>query len=116
MYLKFLGDFAHGEVKNAKNDYHRQIAQIVEKRCVAHLLQAAANDGASEQVRAGATGELYRLRSNYARQAQVGLANGDHYIYLSEMIEQYLNDPTSIKVAPAPALPDGSPIGCGGMH
>ena len=116
MYLKFLGEFAYSEVKGAKNDYHRQIAQIVEKRLVAHLLQAAANGGASEQARAGAMGELVRLRSVYAAQAQTGLANGDHYIYLSKMIEQYLNDPTSVKVAPAPTLPDGSPIGCGGMH
>ncbi|MFT5016881.1 MAG: hypothetical protein ACI92C_002611 [Neolewinella sp.] len=115
-YLKFLGNFTHGEVVNAKNDYHRQIAQIVEKRHVAHLLQAAANGGASEQVRAGAMGELFRMKATFTADAKVGLTNEDHYIYLFKMIEQYLNDPTSVKVATAPALPDGSPIGCGGMH
>jgi hypothetical protein len=115
-YLLFLGNFTHGEVANAKNDYHRQIAQIVEKRFVAHLLQAAANGGASEQVRAGAMGELVHIKNRVKELAKAGEINGDHYLYVSKEIKQYLSDPTSVKVAPAPALPDGSPIGCGELH
>jgi hypothetical protein len=61
-------------------------------------------------------GELFRMKATFTTDAKVGLTNEDHYIYLFKMIEQYLNDPTSVKVATAPALPDGSPIGCGGMH
>jgi len=41
--------------------------------------------------------------------------NGHRY-YLNQTIKQFLADPGSVEVSPAPALPDGSPIGCGGFH
>jgi hypothetical protein len=89
---------------------------MVEKRFVAHLIQLAAKKDISERVRAAAMAELYRigLETNVTDNFTNSL-NGHRY-YLNQTIKQFLADPGSVEVSPAPALPDGSPIGCGGLH
>lgn len=114
VYLREIGDAIRQATTG--NDYQQQIGQLVEKRYVAHLLQAAANEKASEQVRAGAMGELSRLRNMYDDLTNSTTAKGAHYLYLVTEIQQFMTDPSSVKVAPAMRLPDGSPIGCGGGH
>ena len=111
-FLRSIGKVINQNLGKAENKYQRQIAQIVEKRYVAHLLQAAANERASEQVRAATLGELTRLNNRYAKYDNSVVTNADHYIYLQTEINQFIADPSSVKVAPALKLPDGSPIGC----
>lgn len=110
-YLEKIGSQLSKNLAVAPNEYQRQIAQTVEKRFVAHLLQAAANEGAGEQVRAAAMSQLRLLVST-----KTGEKNAGHYAYLARQINQFFQDPGSVKITPAPALPDGSPIGCGEFH
>jgi len=90
---------------------------MVEKRFVAHLIQLAANKSISERVRASAMAEL---RRNEVRLANFNDAAYNsavaHRIYLVQTIKQFMADPGSVEITPAPKLPDGSPIGCGGTH
>jgi len=115
-YLQAIGTSLAGNVSGAKGNYHRQLAQVAEKRYVAHLLRVAADGSASEQVQAAALAELVRTRAMIDNKAKFGQVNGAHYLYLSGQIKNYLNDPKSVTVRKAPALPDGSPIGSCGFH
>ena len=111
-YLASINGHLAGILAATDNDYHQQIAEIGQKRFVAHLIQAAANESASEQVRAGALLELKRSSALSGKEAE----SNAHQLNIVREINNFLADPTSVKVAPAPSLPDGSPIGCGEMH
>lgn len=113
-YLSGLYKELNERVSSATSNYHRELAQIAEKRYVAHLLQVAANAGASEQVRAAANEQLLQIAGMSSPDLEG--PNAGHMHYLEQQIKQFFRDPSSVKVAPAPALPDGSPIGCGEFH
>lgn len=115
-YLSGLSGELDKNVFAAGDVYLRELAQVAEKRFVAHLLQVAANKSASERVQAAALGELMRIGISADLKAKNDVLNSDHYQYLGGQIRNFLSDPTSVEVRPAPELPDGSPIGCGGLH
>jgi len=114
-YLLFLSEQLEENLASSKG-YERELARVAHKRYVAHLLELAANTKANEQVQAEGLAELVRIKSSANGKTGNGAANGAHYLYVVRQIEQFLADPTTVKVRPAPSLPDGSPIGCGGMH
>ena len=102
--------------KNSDTRFPLELAMMVEKRFVAHLIQLAANEKISERVRAVAFSKLGQFKNlpsatnNNMTKTQV------HRYYLGVMVNQFLTDPRSVDISPAPALPDGSPIGCGAFH
>ncbi len=102
--------------KNQENRFPLELGMMVEKRFVAHLIQLAGNKNASERVRAAAFAKLGQIKAfaNNINSSMTVLEAHRHYIGVSA--QQFLTDPSSVEVSPAPALPDGSPIGCGGMH
>ncbi len=116
-YLNKVRDEIFKQVWKEQSEHEKQIAEVVEKRLVAHLLGLAANKEAAEQVQAGALYELKRIR-NASANARVENDEGhtSHYLYITQQIENFLADPTSVTVRSAPGLPDGSPIGCEGLH
>ena len=116
-YLDYLSNVIVKRVWAQQSFYEQQIAEMVEKRLVAHLLSLAANKAAAEPVQAGALYELMRIK-NRTGNASVDSDEGHtpHYLYITRQIENFLDDPTSVSVRTAPSLPDGSPIGCGGLH
>lgn len=114
-YLLFLSEQLEENLASGKG-YERELARVAHKRYVAHLLELAANTRANEQVQAEALAELVRIKSLADGKTGADTDNGAHYLYVLRQIEQFLADPTTVKVRPAPSLPDGSPIGCGGMH
>lgn len=102
-------------LEDRQDAYAMEIGMVVQKRLVAHLIQLAANTGISERVRGAAMAELKRIEENlYTGDRDVYNALRGHRDYLDLQIRTFFNDPTSVKVSPAPGLPDGSPIGCGG--
>ncbi|MTB52494.1 zinc-dependent metalloprotease [Lewinella sp. W8] len=102
--------------ENRQDEYALEIGLLVQKRLVAHLIQLAANDDISERVRAAAMAELKRLEEDlYTGERDNYNALRGHRDYLDLQIRTFFNDPTSVKISTAPGLPDGSPIGCGGM-
>lgn len=113
-YLEGLYGGLRENLAATTNTYDRELSQIAEKRYVAHLLQVAANAAASGQVRAAASNQLLKI-SDMPSPGDDD-PNAGHMHYLEQQIKQFFRDPSSVKVAPAPALPDGSPIGCGEFH
>ncbi|PHI20150.1 peptidase [Lewinellaceae bacterium SD302] len=92
-----------------ESDLHRnQIAEAVHHRFVQHLLALAATEKNSPAVR----GEALQLVNNLSMN---GLGKG-HTALIEMLVAQFNRDPKSFKPAPAPRIPDGSPIGCGGVH
>lgn len=116
-YLTIIASAIDSDLDDVGKDYELRIHHITEKRFVAHLLRAAANPAASEQVRGAVLGEVARLNTafkNFARNPATSA--GAHYTYLTNMMDRFMEDPGSVKVPAAPELPDGSPIGCGDFH
>lgn len=109
-YFLFLSDQLEENLRTS-NGYELELARVAHKRYVAHLLQLAANQSASEQVQAEALAELVRIKSSVDGKA--GAIKDAHYLYVLRQIEQFLLDPSTVKIPDAPRLPDGSPIGCG---
>ena len=109
-FLKRVTEFTNKQLTADGGRYRRQIAEIVQKRYVAHLLRTTADESAAEQVRAATLAALRRIR----RQTEDRTAAHPNYLRLQ--IDRYLRDPGSVTVPDAVKLPDGSPIGCGHLH
>jgi len=82
---------------------------------VHHLLNLAGDQDIMRQVSAAAWLKLEQLEQRLIRLSGA-IANAElnaHYTYLSWQIELFKRNPADYKVPEAPAMPDGSPIGCG---
>ena len=74
----------------------------------------AANDQASPQARAVVLLKIEGLKKWIARQSSASLiedAQLAHYRFALREIERFEKEPAAFKLAPAPALPPGAPIG-----
>ncbi len=89
----------------------KAIAQQNEQLYLHHLLKLANNQQAPSYVRAAV---LYKI--NDWKNRLGSLANDAHDLYLKMEIERFFRNPEAFKAAPAKAMPDGSPIGCGHDH
>ena len=87
--------------------YQEEIARMVERRFVHHLIGLAANKGISEAVSAGALAQAIKYRAL----SDVYLDLDEHQLYLSQLVNSYLANPENYEPNPVPDLPDGSPIG-----
>lgn len=90
----------------------QEIGRMTEKLAVQHILNLAGDQSIMQQVSAAAMyqarllGERYHTTQNEPAQAA-------HYFYLANLIDRFFTDPSSFKTPAIPAMPDGSPIGCG---
>jgi len=93
--------------------YARQIGVAVDNVVLFNLMSLAANDQASDEVRAIASLELHQLKGWISANYPPGTesANSAHFFYAAQQIEQFEKDPKHITVPPPPPPPDGSPIG-----
>ncbi|MCB0632582.1 MAG: zinc-dependent metalloprotease [Saprospiraceae bacterium] len=95
--------------------YQQEIARIVQKLTVRHLLQLAGDKNIMQQVSAAALWKINQLEKQLSTAADSSSGNPDlqaHLAYLAEQIRQFKRSPEDYKVPAAPDLPDGSPIGC----
>ncbi len=96
--------------------YQEEIAWIVEKLVVRHLIRLAASKSGNKQVIALAMYEIDRLVRDFVRE----LKNEEveerkaHLVFLINEISMFLQHPKDYQPVKSPALPAGSPIGCGG--
>jgi hypothetical protein len=122
-----LYDFLNEIVANlgiqpGQSAYEKEIARMVEKILVQHLIQLAADRKINQQVSAMAGLMLEDMKSKF----KIGLDrnNAAHNKYILNQIKFYENNPEEYKVPSFPSMPDGSPIGngmephlnCGGFH
>ena len=99
--------------KDGQSGMEQEIARMTEKLAVQHLLGLAGDKSIMQQVSAAAMYQAQLLATKYDRQL-TDKAQSAHYLYLSQMIKGFFEDPSEYKVPEIPAMPDGSPIGCGG--
>ncbi|GJM36515.1 MAG: hypothetical protein DHS20C18_55160 [Saprospiraceae bacterium] len=96
------------------NTPQREISRMTEKMALHHLLQLAGDTSIQQQISAEALLKIQQLKGHYEGKAAANLQQRAHYIYLLRQIDLFEKDPGQYKVPKSPALPDGSPIGCGG--
>ena len=97
---------------NARNPFNAEISRMVSQLVLQELLQLAANDRTSSQVRAVASYKVKELRDWIG--TQMDTANTfqkAHFFYASEMIKRFQGNPDHFKKHNAVKMPDGSPIG-----
>jgi hypothetical protein len=94
--------------------YRQQIAMVVDNIALYDLMALAANEQATDEVRAIASFELHLLKDWLTAQTAAAGTNFPeraHLFYAARQIEQFEKDPKHITVPPPPPPPDGSPIG-----
>ena len=92
--------------------YNAQIANVVDNVALYDLIALAANDHASDEVRAIATLELHQLNVWLNTQLASNKSAADaHLAFASRQIEQFDKDPKKMDLTPPAEPPDGPPIG-----
>jgi len=104
--------FTSLEVDKNASAYHQELQRMVEKLAYQHLLKLAGDRKINQQVSAHALSVVREL-DEQARQAYRSDELTAHYQYLDEQIRRFLEDPERYELPAMPAMPDGSPIGCG---
>src|SRR6185369_10487385 len=94
--------------------YAREIQHSVNSIILLDLMALAANERASNQVRAIASFELNQLKIWLASQSSLAAGDREHrafLLYSVEQIKRFQDDPKKMNLTPAQAPPDGQPIG-----
>jgi hypothetical protein len=97
----------------AATGYAGEIQHTVNAIVLGDLMSLAANERASNQVRAIASYELEQLKNWIARQRLTRISeNHRAFLYYSlEQIKHFQDDPKKANLTPPQAPPDGQPIG-----
>jgi hypothetical protein len=98
----------------AASGYAGEIQHTVNAIVLGDLMSLAANERASNQVRAVASYEIEQLKNWLARQRSAATADENQraFIYYSlEQIKRFQDDPRKVNLTPPQAPPDGQPIG-----
>ncbi|MEM6321905.1 MAG: zinc-dependent metalloprotease [Bacteroidota bacterium] len=101
--------------KQADGALAAEIGRNNEKLFVRKLLELAGNTGGNQQVAATALYQINQLENKFkaTNNTNGGVKELAHRTYLLHQIGQFKQDPSGFELPKAPALPDGSPIGCG---
>lgn len=113
--LPSLSDVLEQAVEHAwkpdTNPYHQAIRWEVRFALTDQLLKLAGDQQAGAQVNAQAWEQIIKLSVRLRGTNQSNPANAR---WMLNSIDQFQENPEKWKPAPAPKLPAGSPIGCGG--
>jgi len=93
--------------------YAGEIQHTVNAIILADLMSLAANERASNQVRAVASYQIEKLK-DYVTRHRTGPITAEHRAFLYytlEQIKRFQDDPKKVNLTPAQAPPDGQPIG-----
>ena len=92
-------------------EQHSAYFHLFQKLYLRKLLQLAGNTDGKQQVTAVALMHVNTFMDN--AKTPNDPAEKAHQMYMNHQIKQFMADPSGFKLPEAPALPDGSPIGCG---
>ncbi len=97
--------------------YREEIAWMVEKLAVKHLIALAADKTGNQQVTALALYELDQIANDFVRELEGEKIDERraHLVYMLNEISQFRQRPKDFQPVKTPDLPDGSPIGCDGF-
>ncbi len=103
--------------------YHQEITMMVQKLLLQHLLRLSGDRDIMQQVSAIALMEAQRFVQNPLEEIteenfnkRVGSPLMAHLAYMKNQIQRFQNDPENYELPAMPPMPDGSPIGFGGLH
>lgn len=98
-----------------ETNFQKELARMVEKLVVQHLLELAADKTGNQQVAAIALYEIEGLTEQLGRELkdEKNVSRRAHLVYLLNEIDQFIKHPKEYKMPEPPNLPAGSPIGCG---
>jgi hypothetical protein len=94
--------------------YAREIQHSVNSIILSDLMALAANERASNQVRAIASFKLNQLKNWLTAESAVTTFDEEHrafLIYSLDQIKRFQDDPKKMNLTPAQPPPDGQPIG-----
>lgn len=94
-----------------RSGYEGEPQRLVQRLILNHLIQLAANENTSGQVRALATLELTKLKEQLKDVSGLDDSWRAHYQFAQAQIQRFEDHPEEIKVASPLPTPDGSPIG-----
>ena len=96
--------------------WQAELANKIEKLVLRQLIALAADKKADQQVAAIALLQLKELNKQLDLElaAEQAFNRKAHLNWMKNEIRLFLEHPKEYQLPPAPALPDGSPIGCGG--
>jgi hypothetical protein len=90
--------------------YNGAIANVVDDVVLYDLMSLAANDHASDEVRAVASLKLHEMK-NWLNSPQNEVPDHAHIFFAFSQIEQFEKDPKHMDLTPPVEPPDGPPIG-----
>ena len=115
--LKLHGDNANPGVADAAS-YAAEIANVVDYAVLYDLMALAANERASDNVRAVAWLKLADLKGwlNAPLASRRDISDPAHIFFASKQIELFEKDPKRLDLTPPAEPPDGPPIGSFGAE
>jgi len=93
--------------------YGEQIHNVVDDVVLYDLMALAANERASEEVRAVAALKVHSVKEwlNLPSGGKTAISDQAHIFFASKQIEQFEKDPKRLDLTPPTEPPDGPPIG-----
>jgi hypothetical protein len=105
----------HGLSSNEAREsgYHAEIQRVIDNVVLYHLMSLAANENASEQVRAVAFLKLDELKNWLTEQMKqvTDESQRAHYFFAISQINQFQKNPKEVNVTKPVETPAGAPIG-----
>ena len=98
-------------VDQQQSGYRTELARIVEKLTVQHLLRVAANTETQQQVAAAALQKISEIEKRAQSRATGASADAAHNSYLALQIERFRRNPKDIDLPKPARIPAGPPIG-----
>jgi hypothetical protein len=103
--------------------YHQELTMMVQKLLFQHMLRLAGDRDIMQQVSAVALAQAQAFMQEMAGMVSELDANDDedqivraHIMYLGQQFTRFQADPENYQLPAMPPMPDGSPIGSGGLH
>ncbi|HEY0368701.1 MAG TPA: zinc-dependent metalloprotease, partial [Chthoniobacterales bacterium] len=100
-----------GGINGSASGYANELARVVEKQTLLHLLRLAVNADAQQQVNAAALQKIDELEKNVKSRAANDAAQAAHNSYLLFQIERLRRNPKEFEFPKPARIPDGPPIG-----
>ncbi len=93
--------------------YERELARMLEKQCLNHLLQLALNPNTQQQVNALALQKIAELEARWKARPVADESEAAENAYLLFQIDQFRRNPKQLEFPRPAKLPEGPPIGEG---
>ncbi len=118
--LDRLVEAAWKTLDDAQSPLEEEIGRAGQKLVMRHLLRLASDEQVMPQVAGEALRNINGFQKSFERRLEerrdMSREQQAHLSYMLQEIEQFKTDPAHYQLPPAPDIPDGSPIGCGGPH